>query len=388
MTLFHNLKSAALGLDDGFTFFTSHPTLRVRASHCHSLNPFLALFSAFPRNLGHSLHIRFSATMQSTLFISLVGLLSLIAPAVAQTWTSCNPLNTTTCPTDKALGQTHMFDFTQTNGGGWNTTAGIINYDDMGAEFTVAQKGQSPTMQTEFYIFWGKIEVNMKVASGQGIVSSIVLESDDLDEIDWEMIGGNKTHVETNFFGKGNTTIMDRAIWYPMATPPQDNFHNYSVEWTKETIKWGIDGSVVRTLPITDPSTINGTQYPQTPMTVRLGIWAGGDSDNPNGTIQWAGGLTDYSQGPFTMSVKSINIQDYTTGYTTYKYGDMTGSWQSIERLNDTKPINFDHSVSKTAEQKWAGLSQTAKIAIIASVAGVLLVAFCAFIFCCVKQRR
>lgn len=52
----------------------------------------------------------------------------------------------------------------------------------------------------------------MRCASGTGIISSIVLESDDLDEVDWEFIGGNSTSVETNYFGKGNTTSYDRAM--------------------------------------------------------------------------------------------------------------------------------------------------------------------------------
>jgi hypothetical protein len=327
--------------------------------------------------------------MLSTFIVSLLGLLSVIAPAVAQTWTDCNPLKRTDCPLNPALAQNHTFDWTQTTlGKEWNVTAGQIPCDEKGASFTINQKGDSPTMKTEFYIFWGKIEVNMKVASGQGIVSSIVLESNDLDEIDWEMIGGNRTHVETNYFGKGNITIMDRAIWYPMSTAPQDNFHNYSVEWTKDEIKWGIDGGVIRTVPVTDPKTINGTQYPQTPMTIRLGVWAGGDSKNPNGTIEWAGGLTNYNDGPFSMIVKSIMIEDYTTGAKDYKYGDMTGDWQSIERIPGNSTFDFDKSVRKTVQQQWNGMSQTTKIAIIASVAGVLVVLLAVFVFCCIKQRR
>lgn len=43
----------------------------------------------------------------------------------------------------------------------------------------------APTMQTDFYFFFGLVEVTMKAASGTGIVSSIVMESDDLDEFDW-----------------------------------------------------------------------------------------------------------------------------------------------------------------------------------------------------------
>ena len=33
----------------------------------------------------------------------------------------------------------------------------------------------------------------MKAAKGTGIVSSIVFESTDLDEIDWEFLGGDST---------------------------------------------------------------------------------------------------------------------------------------------------------------------------------------------------
>lgn len=49
---------------------------------------------------------------------------------------------------------------------------------------------QAPTLNSNDYIFFGNIEVVMKAATGQGIVSSFVLESDDLDEVDWEWLGG------------------------------------------------------------------------------------------------------------------------------------------------------------------------------------------------------
>lgn len=42
----------------------------------------------------------------------------------------------------------------------------------------------------------------MKSAAGQGIISSIVIQSDDLDEIDWEWIGSNNTIAQSNYFGK------------------------------------------------------------------------------------------------------------------------------------------------------------------------------------------
>lgn len=53
---------------------------------------------------------------------------------------------------------------------------------------------------------FGKVSVTTKASAGTGIVSSFILESDDLDEIDWEWLGSTDTSVESNFFGKANVT--------------------------------------------------------------------------------------------------------------------------------------------------------------------------------------
>jgi hypothetical protein len=218
--------------------------------------------------------------------VALAGL-SLLSQAAAQTWvgksfpnqrsnanlyskTSCNPLNGT-CPADAALGATASFDFSSTvNANIWNMTAGPMTYGSGGAQFTVAERGQSPTIQSNLYIFFGTVSVFMRASTGQGIISSIVLESDDLDEVDWEIIGGNTTHVETNYFGKGNTnTTFPRAVYYPVSPSPQSEYHNYTTHWTSEKLEWYIDGKLVRTLLATDNA---GFDYPQTPMNIRLGL--------------------------------------------------------------------------------------------------------------------
>jgi hypothetical protein len=83
----------------------------------------------------------------------------------------------------------------------------------------------------------------------------------------------------------------------------------------------------VRTLNFNDAA--GGTRFPQTPMRVRLGIWAGGDPTLPPGTVQWAGGPTDYSQAPFTMSIQSVTVVNYSPG-ASYMYKDNSGTYQSI----------------------------------------------------------
>jgi hypothetical protein len=274
-------------------------------------------------------------------FFSLILLASSLSAVAAQTWTACNPLNSTDCPLDQALGMNYTWDFTtqNTDGAVWNQTAGKLMYDNSGALFTINGKGDSPTIQSQFYIFFGAVEVIMKAAPGQGVISSIVLESDDLDEVDWEFMGGNTTHAETNYFGKGNTTDYTRAVYYPVNNVM--DFHNYTLIWTSDKLEWYIDGTLVRTLPYHAAN--GGLNYPQTPMTVRLGIWAGGDPGNGKGTIEWAGGPIDYGKGPYTMAVKSLRVQDYAGGNSppdpassaglakTYQFGDRSGTFQSIK---------------------------------------------------------
>jgi len=205
--------------------------------------------------------------------------------------------------------------------------------------------------------------------------------------VDWEFMGGNDSYVETNYYGKGNTTNKP-ANYYPVSSV-QEDFHNYTLDWSAEKIDWYVDGNIVRTLEYADA--VGGSNFPQTPMNLRLGIWAGGDPSEPKGTIAWAGGPTDFSKAPFTMTVKSVRVSDASRG-TGYKYGDTSGSWQSIQVLNNTTPLkldgNNDPSTSQTLKQKWNGLSSTTKIAIGASVGGAALLLVIASAFCCIRQRR
>lgn len=175
---------------------------------------------------------------------------------------------------------------------------------------------------------FGKVSITMKAAPGAGIVSTLVLESDDLDEIDMEWLGADDTEVQTNYFGKGDVTTYNRGAFNPAANN-QGEFITYTVEWTSTQITWSVGNNVVRVLT---PATADANQYPQTPMRVKFGSWSGGDSSNPAGTIAWARGPTDYSKGPFTMTVQSVAVTDYSTG-TQYKYGDTSGSWESIEAV-------------------------------------------------------
>ncbi|KAJ4297100.1 transglycosylase [Collariella sp. IMI 366227] len=200
-------------------------------------------------------------------------------------------------------------DFAQGAVNSFTPSGGQPTYNKDGVTFTVARGGDAPQLTSLFYIMFGRVEVTMKAAPGAGIVSSLVLLSDVLDEIDFEWLGADSSEVQTNYFRKGETTTYNRGQFNP-APNNQAEFITYTVDWTADRIVWAVGGTV-------------------TPMQVKFGAWSGGDGGNAPGTIEWARGPTDYSRGPFSMVVRSAIITDYSTGKK-YTYGDSTGNWQSI----------------------------------------------------------
>ena len=261
---------------------------------------------------------------------------SLAIPVLAQTYTNCNPLYESGCPPDSALGRDVVIDFTQGSSDSF-TPQGNPTYDSNGASFTVAQSGDSPTLTSRWYIMFGKVEAVIKAAPGAGIVSSCVLQSDVLDEIDWEWLGADPDSVQTNYFGKGQTTTYNRGAFHP-DPGSQSDFKTYTIDWTADQTVWQIDRETVRVLTANEAAP---DQYPQTPMQVKLGAWSGGDPANAPGTIEWAQGPTDYTQGPYTMVVQSLQVTDYSTG-TQYVYNGNDGSWQSIVAVDGEVNPNGD----------------------------------------------
>jgi hypothetical protein len=210
------------------------------------------------------------------------------------------------CPPDPALGKSTTIDFTQGSSSAFTTT-GNPTYGSDGAVFTVAKSGDSPLLTSKWYIMFGHVDYTIKAAPGTGIVSSAVLQSDDLDEIDWEWLGGDDTQVQSNYFGKGQTTTYDRGAFH--SDPGNhDSFHTYSVDWTSEQIVWQIDGQTVRVLT---QANADVGQYPQTPMQIKVGAWSGGDPSNAPGTI---GKLiqSEFCELTLTYTFHSLGWRAYT----------------------------------------------------------------------------
>ena len=237
--------------------------------------------------------------------------------------------------------------------------AGNPTYDDEGVTFTVAGSGQAPQLMSVFYIMFGRVEITMKAAHGAGIVSSLVLQSDTLDEIDFEWLGADPHEVQSNYFGKGQVTDYNRGQFHQMEKNNQEEFLTYIFDWTKDRTEFYVDGTLVRTLTFDEA---DDNQYPQSPMQVKFGAWSGGDPANPPGTVEWAKGPTDFADGPFHMVVRDVKVTDYSTGKE-YRYTDNSGNWESIEavdgKVNENEGNLDQVAVTATAEVSAGGPAPT-----------------------------
>lgn len=272
-------------------------------------------------------------------FILLLG-----AVFLSQATNKCDPLTESNCTvTDLAFSNTPIeVDFSNDNNVNkyfeLYAKSGSLDYSDSGLNFTLDKRFDNPSLQSKFYLFFGKIEVICIPAVGKGIVSTVYLQSDDLDEIDLEWIGTENTQVQTNWFSKGETSTYDRGAYNSLADSDDlfSTTHNYTIDWTKDSIKWYIDDELVRTV-----GNSSSEGFPQSPMALFIGVWAGGDPSNSEGTIEWAGGETDYSDAPFSMLVKSMKIENYSDGEA-YTYKGTSGDWEDI---------SIEQSVSSSTAQ-------------------------------------
>jgi hypothetical protein len=71
---------------------------------------------------------------------------------------------------------------------GWHNVPcqGKFNYGKSGStEMVIGGKGDCPTIETDDYVLFGYFEAKIRAAPGKGVVSSIVMQSDVRDEVDW-----------------------------------------------------------------------------------------------------------------------------------------------------------------------------------------------------------
>ncbi|KAJ3280220.1 hypothetical protein HDU79_011889 [Rhizoclosmatium sp. JEL0117] len=185
--------------------------------------------------------------------------------------------------------------------------------------------GASVIGTTPLSLLYGTVEAVIQQSTIGGAVTYLTLiNQNTADEIDFEWIGNERNTVWTNFFYRGlreRETVSQNEVWSSqVSTGSDDNSqttHTYRIDWTPDAITWSIDGNVVRTQAKANTYEAAGKgdglpydhyHYPNTPLTVNVGIW------NYQGPL-WANGPIDWTQPSaqkgFTAKVLSLKVSCY-----------------------------------------------------------------------------
>ncbi|KAL1832768.1 hypothetical protein DCAR_0102791 [Daucus carota subsp. sativus] len=112
-----------------------------------------------------------------------------------------------------------------------------------------------------------------------GVVVAFYMSNVDMfaknhDEIDFEFLGnirGKEWRLQTNVYGNGSTGA-GREERYGLWFDPSDDFHQYSILWSKDRIIFYIDNVPIREVKKTEAM---GGDFPSKPMSLYATIWDG-----------------------------------------------------------------------------------------------------------------
>ena len=184
---------------------------------------------------------------------------------------------------DQALGVLRMTMPRQ-----WVADLAHLRPDWYGAASTVALKNNS--------MRYGTVTARYRASGIPGAVSTLIMIApqgvDGRDEIDLEWLGGNRDVVSTNVFAGGHVVYAVNGLEIPVNETSA--WHEYTVEWTPEHIKWSVDRKLLRTRFLTDSWTtvdhanlpVNSVIFPIDPLQIQIGLWDSGRT-GVAGTIAW-----------------------------------------------------------------------------------------------------
>ncbi|KAB8664839.1 hypothetical protein FH972_026263 [Carpinus fangiana] len=231
----------------------------------------------------------------------------------------------------------------------WVSEGRPVIYDDS-VMLTMAPDTVGTLLASTHYVWYGKITAKMMSSAGNGVVSAFIMMSDVKDEIDFEFVGADLQHVQSNYYWQGVLDYHNSAN-LSVSNTNQDT-HTYEIDWQPDTLTWSVDGNVMRTLKRSDTynSTTAHYDYPQTPSRIMLSLWPAGLAKNGKGTVDWAGGLIDWNSpdmtnGYYHAQVFEVSVECYDPPPNAQVNGDKSYKYTSLAGTNDTVEITDDSGI-------------------------------------------
>lgn len=169
----------------------------------------------------------------------------------------------------------------------------------------------SARIKTEgkFGVTYGKVEVRMKIPSGQGMWPAFWMLGDDIATLGWpkcgeidvmENIGREPHFVHGTVHGPGYSGKHGITSQYSLSGGPalSDDFHVYAAEWSRESITFFLDGDAYAT--VTPASLPKGSKWVfDHPFFLLLNLAVGGS---------WPGDPDKTTTFPQTMLVDWVRV--------------------------------------------------------------------------------
>ncbi|KAF9895872.1 hypothetical protein BX616_008652 [Lobosporangium transversale] len=145
----------------------------------------------------------------------------------------------------------------------------------------------------ETQLDYGRYSVDMISTAVKGHVTALFLMSPGgTSEIDIELTGLDPNIVHLNVWLNGR----QNPVRVPLGFDASKGWHNYAVEWRKDSITWFVDGKQVlkRTGPVIKTVPPKGTNYK-----LVLNAWTNNGNDNWAGKFVWPKGRNVKVQSHF-----------------------------------------------------------------------------------------
>ncbi|KAG8787850.1 hypothetical protein FRB91_006954 [Serendipita sp. 411] len=248
-------------------------------------------------------------------------------------------------------GNSTAYDWTADEGQPLNTN---LNGGELALILTQDSRAPKGTrISTTEYVLYGTITATMKTTKFNGVVTAFITMSNIKVKIDWEWPGNHVNEAQSNFFFQGHVDYTaGNGATHDGIDDSFANYHDYTIDWQPETLRFLIDGQEKRVVNKADTLVDGVYQYPTSPARVQLSVWAGGLPASSPGVVTWAGGMIEFNEPDYVAAgnqyqalVSKVTIQCSTAsglaiGSDTVSY--MYGS-------NDTSGIPTVYASNRTS---------------------------------------
>lgn len=86
----------------------------------------------------------------------------------------------------------------------WQAQGRPVVYKDEALLLTMAPDTTGTLLASTHYVWYGRISATLTTSRGAGVVTAFIMMSDVQDEIDFEFVGVDIEHAQSNYYFQGN----------------------------------------------------------------------------------------------------------------------------------------------------------------------------------------